>query len=98
MMVEEIEWRNYSAGTIRYYARFVERFAQHFGESPDKLGLEHVCKYQAYLLRERKLCPGSVEHHLAARPSGATAHLCSNVTGAAPRLTSRQGLLYKVGA
>jgi site-specific recombinase XerD len=66
MMLEELERRNYSKGTIRYYLRFVERFAQHFGKSPDKLGPEHLRSYQAYLLKERKLCPGSVEHHVSA--------------------------------
>src|ERR1017187_6966896 len=61
MMLEALERRNYSAGTSRRYLRFVERFAQHFGKSPDKLGPDHLRSYQAYLLRERKLCPGSVE-------------------------------------
>ena len=37
-MLEELERRNYSEGTTRRYLRFVERFAQHFGKSPDKLG------------------------------------------------------------
>jgi hypothetical protein len=31
IMLEELERRNYSAGTIRRYRRFVERFAKHFG-------------------------------------------------------------------
>ncbi|HEX8894749.1 MAG TPA: site-specific integrase [Terriglobales bacterium] len=66
MMLEELERRNYSERTIRYYLRFVERFAQHFGKSPDKLGPEHLRSYQAYLLKERKLCSGSVEHHVSA--------------------------------
>jgi len=66
MMLEELERRNYSKGTIRNYLRFVERFAQHFGKSPDKLGPEHLRSYQAYLFKERELCPGSVEHHVAA--------------------------------
>ena len=66
MMLEELERRNYSKGTIRYYLRFVERFAEHFGKSPDKLGPEHLRSYQAYLLKERNLSPGSVEHHIAA--------------------------------
>ena len=65
-MLEELERRNYSAGTTRRYLRFVERFAQHFGKSPDKLGPDHLRSYQAYLLRERKLCPGTVENHVAA--------------------------------
>ena len=65
-MLEELERRNYSAETTRRYMRFVERFAQHFGKSPDKLGPDDLRSYQAYLLRERKLCPGSVENHVAA--------------------------------
>ena len=47
MMLEELERRNYPAGTIRYYLRFVERFAEHFGKSPDKLGPDHVRTYQS---------------------------------------------------
>ncbi len=66
MMLEELERRNYSAGTTRRYLRFVERFAQHFHKSPDKLGPDHLRSYQAYLLRELKLCPGTVENHVAA--------------------------------
>ena len=65
-MLEELERRNYSDKTIRYYIRFVERFAHHFGKSPDKLGLEHVRSYQAYLLKQRRLSPRSVENHVAA--------------------------------
>ena len=60
MMLEELERRNYSTRTIRYYLRFVERFAKYFGKSPDKLGPDHLRIYQAYLLKERKLCPGTV--------------------------------------
>jgi integrase len=66
MLLEELERRNYSAGTIRYYVRFVEGFAQHFGKSPDKLGLEEVRSYQSYPLKQRKVSPGSVEHHVSA--------------------------------
>jgi hypothetical protein len=66
MMLEELERRNYSDKTIRYYVRFVERFARHFGKSPDKLGLEHVRSYQAYLLKQRRLSPRTVENHVAA--------------------------------
>src|ERR1022692_758356 len=66
MMLEELERRNYSAGTTRRYLRFVERFAQHFGKSPDKLGPDHLRSYQAYLLKARKLEPGTVENHVAA--------------------------------
>ncbi len=66
MTLEEPERHNYSEATTRRYLRFVERFAQHFGKSPDRLGPDHLRSYQAYLLRERKLCPASVENHVAA--------------------------------
>ena len=66
LMLEELERRNYAAGTIRHYLRCVEQFAQHFGKSPEKLGLEHVRSYQAYLLKQRKLDPASVENHISA--------------------------------
>ena len=66
MMLEELQRRNYSSETTRHYLRYVELFARHFGKSPDKLGPEHLRSYQAYLLKERKLCPGSVEHHVSA--------------------------------
>jgi integrase len=66
MMLEELERCNYAAGTTRRYLRFVEWFAQLFGKSPDKLGPEHLRSYQAHLLTERRLCPGTVENHVAA--------------------------------
>jgi integrase/recombinase XerD len=66
MMLEELERRNYSEGTTRRYLRYVERFAQHFGKSPDKLGPDHLRTYQAYLLKVRKLDPGTVENHVSA--------------------------------
>src|SRR5271170_5831236 len=66
MMLEELERRNYTEATIRHYLRFVEEFAQHFGKSPDQLSLEHLRSYQAYLLKQRKLSPGSVEQRVSA--------------------------------
>ncbi len=66
MTLEELQRRNYSEGTTRRYLRFVERFAQHFGKAPDKLGPGHLRSYQAYLLRVRKLDPASVENHVTA--------------------------------
>jgi integrase/recombinase XerD len=66
MMLEELERRNYYQSTIRHYLRWVEQYARYFGKSPDKLGLEHLRTYQAYLLKTRRLAPGSVENHVAA--------------------------------
>ena len=66
IMLEELQRRNYSDGTIRRYLHMVEEFASHFGKSPDKLGLDHLRTYQAYLLKQRKLAVGSVVNHVAA--------------------------------
>ncbi len=66
MMLEELQRRNYSAVTTRNYLRVVADFAKYFGKSPDKLGLNELRTYQAYLLRERKLTPGTVINQVAA--------------------------------
>jgi integrase/recombinase XerD len=66
IMLEELQRRNYSDGTIRRYLRAVEDFARHFGKSPDKLSLDHLRTYQAFLLKQRKLSVGSVVNHVAA--------------------------------
>jgi integrase/recombinase XerD len=66
MMLEELQRRNYSAITTRNYLRVVTDFAKYFGKSPDKLGLNELRTYQAYLLRERKLTPGTVVNQVAA--------------------------------
>ena len=66
MMLEELQRRNYSAVTTRNYLRVVTEFAKFFGKSPDKLGLNELRTYQAYLLRERKLTPGTVINQVAA--------------------------------
>ena len=66
MMLEELQRRNYDESTIRYYIRSVEQYARFFGRSPEKLGPDHLRTYQAYLLKTRKLAPGTVENHVAA--------------------------------
>jgi integrase/recombinase XerD len=47
MMLEELQRRNYSKQTIRYYLQAVADFARHFGRSPVKLGLNELRIYQA---------------------------------------------------
>ena len=66
MMLEELQRRNYSAITTRNYLRVVSNFAKHFGKSPDKLGPNELRTYQAYLLTECKLTPGTVINQVAA--------------------------------
>ena len=66
MMLEELQRRNYSKSTTRYYLQAVTDFARHFGKAPDKLGPDELRSYQAYLLRERKLAVGTVIARVAA--------------------------------
>ncbi len=66
MMLEELQRRDYSNSTTRYYLQAVADFARYFGKSPDKLGRGELRSYQAYLLRERKLAVGTVVAHVSA--------------------------------
>ena len=65
-MLEELQRRNYAKTTVNAYLHAVDQFANHFKRSPDRLTLDHLRTYQAYLLRERKLGPRTVRLHVAA--------------------------------
>src|SRR5882762_4420181 len=54
-MLEELQLRNYCAGTIRLYLHHVAAFAQHFHRSPDQLGAEEIRRCQLFLIQEKKL-------------------------------------------
>jgi integrase/recombinase XerD len=66
MMLEELQRRNYSKTTVQTYLKSVQRFAEHFHTPPDRLGLEHIRSYQAYLFQEKKLAATTVGLHTAA--------------------------------
>ena len=66
MMLEELQRRNYSQHTTRYYIRTVEDFARRFNRPPDRLGLRHIREYQAELFQKDKLSTGTVNNRLAA--------------------------------
>jgi integrase/recombinase XerD len=53
-MTEELQLRNFSEVTIRTYIRVVQRFAEHFGKSPEQVGAEQVRQYLLYLLNDKK--------------------------------------------
>ena len=65
-MLEELQRRNYSPTTIRYYLRVVENFARYFAKRPDRLTQDHIREYQVFLLQERKLQASTVGLHIAA--------------------------------
>ena len=60
MMLEELQRRNYSKTTVQTYLKSVQRFAEHFHTPPDRLGMEHIRSYQAYLFQEKKLAATTV--------------------------------------
>ena len=66
MMLEELQRRNYSEDTTRFYVRIVEDFSRRFNRPPDRLGPRHIREYQAELFQKRKLSPGTVAHYLSA--------------------------------
>jgi len=66
MMLEELQRRNYSEITTRKYLQYVTAFARHFGKPPDRLGPNELRSYQAYLLQERKVTPGTAVNCVAA--------------------------------
>ncbi len=66
IMLEELQRRHYSQATTQHYIRFVERFAQHFHCSPDRLGRQHLREDQAQLFPVQKLSPGTVTNHRCA--------------------------------
>jgi|SRR6185369_16547270 len=53
-MVDDLQVRNRSAHTIRFYTDCIANFARHFGKSPELLGPEETRQYQVYLVNERR--------------------------------------------
>jgi integrase/recombinase XerD len=65
MMLEELRRRNYSQSTVRAYTRVVRELATYFRQPPDRLGPEHMRRFQDHLFRERKLNARTVVQYSA---------------------------------
>ncbi len=65
-MLEELERRNYSESTKRAYVRTIEDLARYFKRPPDQLDPAHIRQYQAYLFRDRKLSPNTINQRTGA--------------------------------
>src|SRR5215468_9700740 len=65
-MVEELQRRNYSPTTTRGYILAIRQFAEYFGKSPERLGGKEIRQFETYLLKEKKLAPGTVEGRMSA--------------------------------
>ena len=53
-MIEDLTIRNYSPRTIDLYVDRVAKFAQHFGQSPDRLGPQHIRQFQVFLVQTKR--------------------------------------------
>jgi site-specific recombinase XerD len=51
-MLEDLRVRNYAPKTQAIYIQNVAHFAAHFGQSPDRLGVEHIRTYLVHLIEE----------------------------------------------
>jgi site-specific recombinase XerD len=65
-MLQDMQLRNFSAGTQRSYIHYIAGFATHYGISPDRLGLDDVRNYQLHLIEQKRLSPQSINCFVAA--------------------------------
>ena len=55
-MREIMEIRGFSQNTIEIYINHVKNLAAYFNKSPHTLSLEHIHKYQVFLVQEKQVC------------------------------------------
>ena len=65
-MLQDMQLRNFSAGTQRSYIHYIAGFATHYRLSPDRLGLDDVRNYQLHLIEQKRLSPQSINCFVAA--------------------------------
>jgi len=65
-VLDELQRRNYSPATTRGYILAIKQFADYFGKSPEYLGGAEIRQFETYLLRDKKLAPGTVEGRMSA--------------------------------
>jgi integrase/recombinase XerD len=65
-VLDELQRRNYSPATTRGYILAIKQFADYFGKSPEVLGADEIRQFETYLLRDKKLAPGTVEGRMSA--------------------------------
>jgi site-specific recombinase XerD len=65
-MAEDMQIRHFAGQTQYQYIRCVERFAQHFGRSPERLGREEVREFLVYLATETQASYAVLSQYVSA--------------------------------
>ena len=65
-MIEDMQIRNLAPRTQVSYVEQVDRFARHFGKSPERLGPPEIRAWQLYLARDKRLAASSISLAVAA--------------------------------
>lgn len=65
-MLDELQRRDYSQGTIRSYITVVRQFADYFHRRPDLLGPQEILEFQLHLLQTKKVEPMTAKQRATA--------------------------------
>lgn len=65
-MLEELQLRNLSQNTINQYLGTVNRFALHFGKSPQELGPDHIRQFLLHLRNEKHRVRNTIQAYRGA--------------------------------
>src|SRR6266545_3330228 len=97
-MIEDMTVRNLSPATQQSYLHAVSKFSRHFGQSPDRLGLEEVHAFQLHLVATGVSWP-SLNQIVCALPVVLSADEVVRFLEAIPSLKSRTALttVYAAG-
>ena len=65
-MLHDLRIRGRSENTQRAYILQIKKFAEHFKQSPEKLGLDEIRAYQIYLIEQRRASRSQLVQFVAA--------------------------------
>jgi integrase/recombinase XerD len=65
-MIDDMQIRNLAPLTQTAYIQQISRFARHFGQPPERLGLDDIRAYQIHLVRDKHMAASSISVAVAA--------------------------------
>jgi len=65
-MLEDLQLLGRAENTQKAYVQQIKKFAEHFGCSPEHLGLEEIRAYQVYLLQHKQASKNQISQFAAA--------------------------------